>query len=211
METEGILVATDLSAEAAWAEQRGAMLAQAMGARLDLVHVVADTLLAGWRAAMLGQDSAALLTAARHQLAHATQGIRDDAQVAVESHLLTGVPYRVVLDTADRSGSRLIVAGAHGRHALHALVIGSVTEKLLYRTESSPADHQASAARGLSARAGGGGFLTPCRGCCAACVRAGVERWLVGSVAAHMARVAQCDVLVVPVSGAETQPGTAVG
>jgi nucleotide-binding universal stress UspA family protein len=68
------------------------------------------------RAAMLGQDSEALLTAARHQLSHATQGIRDDAQVAVEAHLLTGVPHRVVLDTAGRLGSRLIVAGARGRH-----------------------------------------------------------------------------------------------
>jgi nucleotide-binding universal stress UspA family protein len=55
METEGILVATDLSAEAAWAEQRGAMLAQAMGARLDLVHVVADTLLAGCVRRCLGR------------------------------------------------------------------------------------------------------------------------------------------------------------
>ena len=299
MQTDRILVATDLSAEAAWAEERGAMLARSAGARLDLVHVVADTLLAAWRAAMLGQDSDVLLSDARQQLSRATQRLRDDVQIDVESQVVTGTPHRAVLDTADRLGSRLIVVGAHGRHPLHTLILGSVTEKLLYRTErpllitkrqpregyghvlaavdfSPPA---AAAVRLASELAAGAAFtlyhavespfegmlriagverekveahrretiqdaeremqrfVTTCGlpsslaarrveyGYPTALIeaalqshgpdllvlgkhgRSAVERWMVGSVTAHMTRVAQCDVLVVPMSDGAVQSG----
>jgi nucleotide-binding universal stress UspA family protein len=294
MKLERILVATDLSAEAAWAEERGAMLAQQASARLDLVHVVADTWLAAWRAAVFEQDADTMLAAARAQLFEAAERFRGQPGSEVACHLETGVPYRVLLDTADRLASDLVVAGAHGRHPLHALVIGSVAEKLLYRTQRpllvakrAPREPYrrvlaavdfsppAAAALRFAARFAHGAQLTlyhavesPFEGmlqvagvdqvkveahrrdavanaeremrqfvdACGLAAdqveqrvaygypiamiesaleahapdllvlgkhgRSAVERWLVGSVTAHMVRVAQCDVLVVPMAGA---------
>ena len=48
-----------------------------------------------------------------------------------------GVPSRVIVDTAKRSGADMIVLGTHGRTGLTHMLIGSVTEKIV-RTAGCP-------------------------------------------------------------------------
>jgi nucleotide-binding universal stress UspA family protein len=53
-ELEHVLVATDLSAPAGWAETRAGMLAAQAGADIDLLHVFGDSTLQALRQALVG-------------------------------------------------------------------------------------------------------------------------------------------------------------
>jgi nucleotide-binding universal stress UspA family protein len=60
----------------------------------------------------------------------------EDAGVAVEKHLRTGLPHEEILDAADDYGADLVVLGKHGRSGLDRfLSVGSVTERVVRRAE----------------------------------------------------------------------------
>ncbi|MDS0281375.1 universal stress protein [Haloarcula onubensis] len=70
----------------------------------------------------------------RHVVEDAAAGIDD---VAVETAVVPGTPYRAILDYADEHGVDLIVMGTHGRTGLDRYLLGSVTEKVI-RTADQP-------------------------------------------------------------------------
>ncbi len=51
--------------------------------------------------------------------------------------LVMGPTVEVICEEADRRGSALVVVGSHGHRALHRLLVGSTTDKLL-RTSDRP-------------------------------------------------------------------------
>ncbi|MFZ6017158.1 MAG: universal stress protein [Nitrospirota bacterium] len=51
--------------------------------------------------------------------------------VKVESLVLKGEPYEVIVGTAERKNADLIVVGSHGRTGLERLLMGSVTERVI--------------------------------------------------------------------------------
>ena len=51
--------------------------------------------------------------------------------------MLTGAPYRAVVDYADAEDVALVVMGTHGRTGLQRYLLGSVTEKVV-RTAGVP-------------------------------------------------------------------------
>ena len=53
------------------------------------------------------------------------------ADVAVEKHVESGVPYKVILEHADRAAVDLIVMGTHGRTGIDHYLLGSVAEKVV--------------------------------------------------------------------------------
>lgn len=129
-----ILVPTDFSEEANAAKMYAAMLAESFGAKLHVLHVIADPLAMGW-----GVDTAYL-----PQLLERTErDVRDQlekvvtaedrkklgARIAVE----TGSPVTRILEYADKNDIDLIVMGTHGRGALERMWVGSVTEGVLQR------------------------------------------------------------------------------
>jgi nucleotide-binding universal stress UspA family protein len=133
---ERILVATDLSAQAGWAETRAGMLAKQLGASIDLLHVVDSTSLQALRQALIGTaDPDQVMASLRAEVEKAAAELETEHAVSVRRHVQTGKPPGEILWLAQQCSSQLVVAGAHGRHPLHRLLFGSTTERLLYRTE----------------------------------------------------------------------------
>jgi nucleotide-binding universal stress UspA family protein len=63
--------------------------------------------------------------------------IRRDAEkekIKVETLTPKGMPYKVIVDTAERKNADLIVVGSHGRTGLEKLLMGSVTERVIGHT-----------------------------------------------------------------------------
>ncbi len=133
---ERILVGTDLSAFAGWAERRAGMLAKHHGAGIDLLHVVGDTLLQALRQALVGstRELEQLLASLQVELEKTGNGLAQDLGVAVRCRRETGPVVAEIVRVAREGSSQLIVASAHGSHLLHRLVFGSTTERLLYRS-----------------------------------------------------------------------------
>ncbi|MEW6109276.1 MAG: universal stress protein [Nitrospirota bacterium] len=66
--------------------------------------------------------------------------VRRDAEkedVKVETLTLKGMPYDVIVKTAERKGADLIVVGSHGRTGLKRLLMGSVTERVIGHTKNA--------------------------------------------------------------------------
>ncbi|MFC4408299.1 universal stress protein [Haloarchaeobius iranensis] len=58
-----------------------------------------------------------------------------DAGLGVERTVRTGVPYEVILEYVDEAGIDLVVMGTHGRTGVERYLLGSVTEKVLRRSD----------------------------------------------------------------------------
>jgi nucleotide-binding universal stress UspA family protein len=53
------------------------------------------------------------------------------ADIAVDRYVESGVPYKVILEHADRADVDLIVMGTHGRTGIDHYLLGSVAEKVV--------------------------------------------------------------------------------
>jgi hypothetical protein len=93
-EIEGILVATDLSAPASWAEARAGILAGSTGASIDLLHVVSSSALLALREALVGEtvDADKLTASLRTEVAKAAGALESRHGVSVRRHVEPGNP-----------------------------------------------------------------------------------------------------------------------
>ena len=131
-----ILVAVDGSAGSNQALQEAIRLAQALGARLRLVHVMDEPRLGnGFESArtclddVLPRMRAAGQTLLAQGLAKAITG-----QVEAESELVIQPAGRLcdeLAEEAKRWGADLIVAGTQGRHGVDRLLLGSAAEQIV--------------------------------------------------------------------------------
>lgn len=131
-----ILVPTDFSGVSDAARTYAAVLAEAFGATLHLLHVVPDPTAMGWGvdAAYLPQMLERIERDAREQLEKSlTSGERGKPQthVAVE----TGAPAATIVAYAESHDIDLIVMGTHGRGTLERMWVGSVTQGVLHRAQ----------------------------------------------------------------------------
>lgn len=128
-----LLAPTDFSDASKQAVMYAFGLAQACGAKVSLLHVVEpltfplDGYIAPELITTLLQD---LEREAHSQLAELLSGA-GSINVAVTPHLMVGVPYQKILETAAAEHVDLIVMATHGRTGLSHLVLGSVTEKVV--------------------------------------------------------------------------------
>ncbi|NML47739.1 universal stress protein [Ramlibacter sp. G-1-2-2] len=133
-----LLAATDLSAPARHAVERAALVARAVGARLDLVHVAA---------AFSGVDELRRLVASLP--ADVEQRVREQTQMLVEAlagslrdrhgitattHVVEGGLLAGIEDTAAATGADLLVFGARGSSTLRHVVLGSTAARLISRS-----------------------------------------------------------------------------
>lgn len=134
-----ILVPTDGSEPAGRAVAAAIGIARALGARLHIVSVLErfTTLgdrshaFAGLPPSMRQQALDALDANARATLDHARAAARN---AAIELHTSTVEADDVaaaIVEVARACGADLIVMGSHGRRGIAALVLGSVTQKVL--------------------------------------------------------------------------------
>ena len=131
-----ILIPTDGSELAERAVTHGLSLAKFVGAKVTVV--VAEEQVVSWSGA-----AEAFLRYTEHCKKHATSVLArvanatKHAGVPCDTTQVEGVqPYEAIIATATDRGCDLIVMASHGRSGLSAMVLGSVTNKVLTHTKT---------------------------------------------------------------------------
>lgn len=124
-----MLLATDFSARSDRALRRATLLAKQHDARIVLLHVIDEDkpkqmVEAEW--AVAGQILAEL-----RETIQTVDGIACDARLAI------GTPYEAIVAAADKADADLTVMGAHRRHALKDMFVGTTAERAT-RTSHCP-------------------------------------------------------------------------
>ena len=130
-----VLIPTDGSDLAGRAVQHGISLAKRIGARTTVLTVTTPFHVLTADAQMIEDTRAGYKTRIEEQARKTLGAIADAANaagVACETiHIEHEHPYRAIIDTAELKGCDLIVMASHGRSGLSAVVLGSVTVKVL--------------------------------------------------------------------------------
>jgi nucleotide-binding universal stress UspA family protein len=133
-----ILMPTDGSALAGKAIDAGLALAQATGARLTAMVAVEPFNAFALAPEQIEYNHEVYASQARAEahrvldaiVARATEmGLRCDQVVAEAAQ-----PHDAIIEVAGRTGADLIVMASHGRRGMAAVVLGSVTQKVLTHT-----------------------------------------------------------------------------
>lgn len=129
---DSLLLPTDGSDAALDAARHGIDFAAELDAAVHVVSATDDSLLAD--AGNVVGDGEGAAEAAVDAVVEAAEaaGVED-----VTTHLETGDPDEVILETAEREGLDAIVMGATGRHGIERVLLGSVAEKTV-RTADIP-------------------------------------------------------------------------
>jgi len=128
-----ILAAIDLSDISDAVVDRAAALAQALGAKVWLVHVAPpDPEFVGYEAGpQTVRDVKAEHLRAEHRDLQARAEALEARGIDTEALLVRGPAVEEIREHARRVNAGLIVLGSHGHGALYHLLVGSVTEALL--------------------------------------------------------------------------------
>ena len=136
-----ILIPTDGSELAHRAVVHGLSLAKAVGAKVTVVTVEASFNVYDVPASRVNLMTAAFDEYAKHAREHATSildGMANEAKVAgvqcETAQVIQDHPYQAIVATAKEKGCDLIVMASHGRSGLAAVLLGSVTTKVLTHT-----------------------------------------------------------------------------
>lgn len=134
-----ILAATDLSAPARHAVERGFRIAAETGAGYSVLHALeldAMDSMREWLGENLDSVKRKLEDQARETLAqqlHATS-----RNMAAEAMIVSGAPLATISERADAIDADLLVLGAHGNDFLRHLALGSMASRLLRKTTRHP-------------------------------------------------------------------------
>lgn len=128
-----ILVATDGSKLSASAIRVAVDLAQALGAKLTALYVVApySPVRTGGAFALMPGYQRVVLEQARRALSAFNDEARSQGVAASTTSVIGGEPWQVILRTARTRKCDLIVMASHGRGGLAGLILGSETRKIL--------------------------------------------------------------------------------
>jgi nucleotide-binding universal stress UspA family protein len=137
-----ILIATDGSALAQKAVTHGLMLAKSVGAKATALIVEAPFSVYDLPASRTGQISEVFAQHAVQIKKHAAQvlsRVEDDARLAGVPCKTIQVehdqPYEAIINIANEQGCDLIIMASHGRGGISAVLLGSVTNKVLTHTK----------------------------------------------------------------------------
>lgn len=134
-----ILVPTDFSDTARRALDYAVELARISKAPLRLVHVHALPVVYAAEGVFVSPlwNEAEILLDLEDGLAKLAADARERGVADVTTKVLEGSAWQAIVKAAEEGGFDLIVMGTHGRTGLAAMVVGSVTEKVV-RTSSIP-------------------------------------------------------------------------
>ncbi len=137
-----ILIPTDGSERAHRAVAQGLSLAKALGAKVTVVTVEPSFDVYAVPSSRDYAMSGAFAEHAEHTKAHAGKilnAVADEARAAGVScetlQIEQDHPFEGIIDTANKRGCDLIVMASHGRSGIAAVVLGSVTNKVLTHTK----------------------------------------------------------------------------
>lgn len=130
-----ILTASDFSKSSTLALKRAASLALDLNIRLELLHVVEDSLLDHFfQPEQKAREKSRLAEAAMHRLREEAER-EMPAGVEYRCRVETGRAFLAIIHTARLVQAGLIVVAAHGRHSLRDLFIGTTTEKVVRKAD----------------------------------------------------------------------------
>jgi nucleotide-binding universal stress UspA family protein len=124
-----ILVPTDFSGCSAAALDYAVALAKPLNADLILTHVI-EPLPYSMIEGLTFVDYGARLTSETQSLLDSLSKKPLKEKLSVATHLTSGMPFREIIDLAERENADLIVMGTHGRTGFDHLITGSVAEKV---------------------------------------------------------------------------------
>ena len=130
-----ILVAVDLDEPSSWQKSVPTALAigKCFGAKVGLVHVVSDVLLAV-EAEWSGLALHRILETARARLGLLADELKTDTEI--EAHVATGRVFRGILDVAEQKRADLIVLASH-RPEMKDFLIGENAERVVRHARCS--------------------------------------------------------------------------
>jgi nucleotide-binding universal stress UspA family protein len=132
-----LLVPSDGSELSRKALQEAVKLARCSGARITVLHAQPTVPLpvVGMGEMLDAATMEALIAATRRD---SDRLLEEASRIAVEAEVtascervVNDLPYRVILEAAERLGCDLIVMGSHGRRGLQGLLLGSQTQRVL--------------------------------------------------------------------------------
>ncbi|WP_254824141.1 universal stress protein [Haloglomus halophilum] len=132
---DDVLVATDGSEGAAAAVTHAVDLAAAADATLHVIHVVDVTV--AWPTGAGGPLLDRMEESGQEAVERAVERAGRADIPSVEATLLSGSPYRAIVDYAADTGVDLTVVGTHGRSGFDRFLLGSVAERVV-RTAGTP-------------------------------------------------------------------------
>lgn len=137
-----ILIATDGSELAEKAVAHGLSLAKLTGAKVTALIVEASFSVYEVPESQIRQMSEAFAQHSKHAKDHATKVLSHVADLAKAAgvtcetvQLEHDQPYEAIIKTAEDKGCDLIVMASHGRGGISAVLLGSVTNKVLTHTK----------------------------------------------------------------------------
>lgn len=125
-----ILVAVDGSESARKAFEMSVYLAQRCDSKLDIIHVVLDSVYGGDSAVAF--DLIEELKEKGKKLLEECKGEAMRNSVQAETLLKIGDHAQVIIDTANKNNYDLIVMGSRGLGAFKELLLGSVSFKVMH-------------------------------------------------------------------------------
>ncbi|WP_137286159.1 universal stress protein [Halorussus salinisoli] len=128
-----ILVPADGSDQSERAFEQALELARTYDAEIHVLNVVDVSALAG------EFDAVNVVDQLEESGRKITQKLRERAEDAgidrVQTEVVEGVPYETILDYADGNDVDLVVMGTHGRTGLDRYLLGSVTERVVRKSD----------------------------------------------------------------------------
>ena len=137
-----ILIPTDGSALAEKAVTHGLSLAKSVGAKVTTIIVEAPFSVYGVPESKVREMPAAFVDYAEQIKKHAAKVLNHVADAAKAAGVACDLvqmehyhPYEAIIATAKDKGCDLIVMASHGRSGISAILLGSVTTKVLTHTD----------------------------------------------------------------------------
>lgn len=128
-----VLVPTDGSEGAESAVDHAIDIAKTYGAELHVLYAVDTASLS------VEVNTATVIENLEAEGAEITGEVAERAEAAgverVQTEVIHGIPHETILDYAEDSAADLVVMGTHGRTGLDRYLLGSVTEKVVRKSD----------------------------------------------------------------------------
>jgi nucleotide-binding universal stress UspA family protein len=134
LKVQTILAATDLSRPAFAAVRRAALIARAHDAKLELVHVIADSFRSNaWQELLraFAQIEADLRKAVAESLEALVAQIETETGVRANALVTEGKPFAEIAARSEAIDADVIVVGAHGENAVLTPLLGTTAHRVL--------------------------------------------------------------------------------
>lgn len=133
-----ILLATDFSKDAEYAEELVAAWASRLGAEVEVLHAIRETsvLFAPYAVPGSSDFEGEMMEAAERRMERVVARLAAEG-VSAKSKVVYGRPAESILERAESTGAQLIAIGTRGYGAFHRFLLGSVAQRVLRHASCS--------------------------------------------------------------------------